>query len=122
LEYKTPKTQNTVLFTLLVLGAVSHFLKLFLAYNRGTVDGWRDVWFTTLASVCVITFPVHFFSKNEALKDSMFYLGVACGLAAFIYPSVPLKNAAFALQLPAVLFRQFDNFYGTSACGALENT
>lgn len=89
LRARRARTQNVVLFLLLAANFALHFLKLlFPPYNT---EGKFDYYIQTITpeNVCAINtmiFPFLFLSKNGALRDYMFYIGVISGIAASWIP------------------------------------
>lgn len=86
-------TQKAVLFGLLVLGLVLHFLKMYIPpYSVDEARLLRDAWFVNICAGNIALFPFLFFSKNKYVKDYMFYLGVLSGLIALLYPQEPMAK------------------------------
>jgi len=100
------KCQKSVLFSLLVLGFALHFLKVFIPpYSIDEGRMLRDSWFSNICAANIALFPFLFFSKNEKIKDYMFYIGVISGLIAFFYPQEPIaKIDQMAEQLDIIRF------------------
>ena len=102
-----PFTQNAVLFSLLVLGLVLHFLKVFIAPYGEIVNGelvitnrgWRDSWFVNICGANIALFPFFFLTKNKYLKDYMFYIGVISSLIVLFYPQEPIAKGDAASQM-----------------------
>lgn len=102
-----PFVQNTVLLSLLVIGIVLHFLKMYIApygeFVNGehiiTSRGWRDSWFVNICGANIALFPFFFLSKNKYLKDYMFYVGVISGLIVLFYPQEPIAKGDAATQM-----------------------
>lgn len=89
----TPLTQKTVLFLLLVVGFLFHFLKVYIPpYSVDEARLLRDSWFINICGANIALFPFLFFSKNNYVKDYMFYLGVLSGLLALFYPQEPIAK------------------------------
>ena len=81
------KVQHGVLFGLLVLGLVCHFLKVFIPpYSTDEARMLRDSWFVNICGANIALFPFMYFMKNKYVKDYMFYLGVLTGLIVLFYP------------------------------------
>ncbi len=105
-----PFTQNTVLFSLLFIGIVLHFLKIFVAPYGEVVDGeWvvtsrglRDSWFVNICGANILIFPFIFFSKNKYIKDYMFYIGVITGIIVLFYPEEPIAKGDAASQMAEI--------------------
>lgn len=88
-----PVVQKTVLFELLALGLIFHFLKVYIPpYSVDEARMLRDSWFVNICGANIALFPFLFFSKNKYVKDYMFYLGVLSGLIALFYPQEPLAK------------------------------
>ncbi len=106
LRNKTPFTQKAVLFGLLALGLLLHFLKVYIPpYSVDEARMLRDSWFVNICGANIALFPFMFFSKNDRVKDYMFYIGVLSGLIALIYPQEPLaKDNQLAEQLDIIRF------------------
>ena len=87
------KSQKAVLFSLLFVGLALHFLKMYIPpYSIDEARMLRDSWFSNICAANIAIFPFIFFSKNEKLKDYMFYIGVLSGLVAFVYPQEPMAK------------------------------
>ena len=106
LRNKTRFTQKAVLFSLLVLGLLLHFLKAYIPpYSVDEARHLRDSWFINICGANIALFPFFFFSKSEKIKDYMFYIGVISGLIALFYPQEPIaKVDQLAEQLDIVRF------------------
>ena len=99
-------TQKAVLFSLLALGLLLHFLKVYIPpYSVDEARMLRDSWFVNICGANIALFPFFFFSKNDKVKDYMFYIGVLSGLIALFYPQEPLdKSNQLGEQLDIVRF------------------
>ena len=94
LRHKSDKVKKIVLFSLLVLGFILHFIKaLFPPYSVDYDRYLRDSWFVNICGANIALFPFLFFSKNKHVKDYMFYIGVISGLIALFYPQEPLAKS-----------------------------
>ncbi len=91
---KTSQTvQKCVLFGLLLLGLIFHFLKVYIPpYSVDEARMLRDSWFVNICAANIALFPLLFFSKNGYVKDYMFYIGVLSGLIATFYPQEPMAK------------------------------
>lgn len=100
------KVQKAVLFSFLVAGLVLHFLKVFIPpYSTDEARMLRDSWFINICAANIALFPFMFFSKNDKVKDYMFYIGVLSGCIALFYPQEPMaKVDQLAEQLDIVRF------------------
>lgn len=100
--------QKTVLFSLLIVGLVVHFLKVYIPpYSVDEARMLRDSWFVNICGANIALFPFMFWSKNEKVKDYMFYIGVLSGLIALFYPEEPLAKGMegqLAEQLDVIRF------------------
>lgn len=93
LKNRTEKTQKVVLFAVLVSGFLLHFLKVYIPpYSVDEARMLRDSWFINICAANIALFPFMFFSKKDAVKDYMFYLGIISGLIAFVYPQEPMAK------------------------------
>ena len=105
-----PFTQSAVLFSLLIVGLVLHFLKIYVAPYGEMVNGeWeitsrglRDSWFVNICGANILLFPIFYFSKNKYIKDYMFYIGVISGLIVFFYPQEPIAKGDAASQMAEI--------------------
>ncbi len=99
-------TQKAVLFSLLALGLLLHFLKAYIPpYSVDEARHLRDSWFVNICGANIALFPFFFWSKNDKIKDYMFYIGVISGLIALFYPSEPIdKLDQAAEQLDIIRF------------------
>ena len=98
--------QKSVLFGLLALGLLFHFLKVYIPpYSVDEARMLRDAWFVNICGANIALFPILFLSKNDKIKDYMFYIGVLSGLIALFYPQEPIaKVDQYAEQLDIVRF------------------
>ncbi|MBQ7390534.1 MAG: YwaF family protein [Clostridia bacterium] len=88
------KVQKTVLLSILALGLVMHFTKVFYPpYSTDEARMLRDSWFVNICGANISLFPFIYLSKSEKAKDYMFYIGVISGLIALFYPQEPLAKA-----------------------------
>lgn len=99
-------TQKAVLFSFLALGLLLHFLKVYIPpYSVDEARMLRDSWFVNICGANIALFPFLFFSKNDRVKDYMFYIGVISGLIALFYPQEPIaKVDQLGEQLDIVRF------------------
>ncbi|MBO5980996.1 MAG: YwaF family protein [Clostridia bacterium] len=106
LRNRSVKLQKTVLFALLFVGFLLHFLKVYIPpYSIDEARMLRDSWFVNICAANIALFPFMFFSKNEKIKDYMFYIGLISGLIALFYPQEPMaKLDQLAEQLDIVRF------------------
>lgn len=106
LRNKSTSTQKTVLFSLLALGLLLHFLKAYIPpYSTDYARHLRDSWFVNICGANIALFPFFFFMKNKHIKDYMFYIGVISGLIALIYPQEPIaKSNQLAETLDIIRF------------------
>ena len=106
LKKRSVKCQNTVLFLLLALGLLLHFLKTYIPpYSVDEARMLRDSWFSNICAANIALFPFLFFSKKDNVKDYMFYIGIISGLIAFVYPQEPMaKIDQLAEQLDILRF------------------
>ena len=87
------KVQRGVLFGLLALGLLLHFLKAYIPpYSTDEARMLRDSWFINICGANIALFPFLFFSKNKYIKDYMFYIGLLTGLIVLFYPQEPLAK------------------------------
>lgn len=106
LRNKSVKVQKGVLFGLLVFGLLLHFLKVYIPpYSVDEARMLRDSWFVNICGANIALFPFFFWSKNDKVKDYMFYIGVLSGLIALFYPQEPIaKVDQLSEQLDIVRF------------------
>ena len=94
LRNKSTKTQKIVLFSLLAVGLLLHFLKVYIPpYSVDEARMLRDAWFVNICGANIALFPFLFWCKNKHVKDYMFYIGVISGLIALFYPQEPLAKS-----------------------------
>ncbi len=94
LRHRSTKTQKIVLFSLLAVGLLLHFLKVYIPpYSVDEARMLRDAWFVNICAANIALFPFLFFIKNKYVKDYMFYIGVISGLIALFYPQEPLAKS-----------------------------
>lgn len=106
LRNKSDFTKKAVLFGLLALGFVMHFTKVYYPpYSVDEARMLRDSWFVNICAANIALFPFFFWSKNDRIKDYMFYIGVISGLIALFYPQEPIAKAdQSAEQLDIIRF------------------
>jgi len=106
LREKSKFTQKAVLWGLLALGLLLHFLKVYIPpYSVDEARMLRDSWFVNICGANIALFPFFFFSKKEKVRDYMFYIGVLSGLIALFYPQEPMaKVDQLAEQLDIIRF------------------
>lgn len=106
LRNKSVKVQKGVLFGLLAFGLLLHFLKVYIPpYSVDEARMLRDSWFVNICGANIALFPFFFWSKNDKVKDYMFYIGVLSGLIALFYPQEPIaKGDQYGEQLDIVRF------------------
>lgn len=93
LRNKSAFTQKAVLFSLLAAGFIMHFLKVYIPpYSVDEARLLRDSWFVNICGANIGLFPFMFFSKNQKIKDYMFYIGCISGLIALFYPQEPIAK------------------------------
>ncbi len=93
LRNKSTKVQKSVLFSLLVIGFLLHFLKVYIPpYSVDEARMLRDSWFVNICAANIALFPFFFFSKNQKIWDYMFAIGMLSGLIAIFYPEEPLAK------------------------------
>ena len=99
-------TQKAVLFGLLAAGFLMHFLKVYIPpYSVDEARVLRDSWLVNICGANIALFPFFFWSKNDKIKDYMFYIGVISGLIALFYPQEPIaKLDQSAEQLDIIRF------------------
>ena len=83
-----------------------HFLKVYIPpYSVDEARMLRDSWFVNICGANIALFPFFFWSKNDKIKDYMFYIGVISGLIALFYPQEPIaKVDQSAEQLDIIRF------------------
>lgn len=106
LRNKKTGTQKAVLFGLLAFGLLLHFLKVYIPpYSVDEARMLRDSWFVNICGANIALFPFFFWSKNDKIKDYMFYIGVISGLIALLYPQEPIaKVDQYGEQLDIIRF------------------
>lgn len=93
LRKRSVKLQKGVLFGLLAVGLLLHFLKVYIPpYSVDEARMLRDSWFVNICGANIALFPFLFWSKNTKVKDYMFYIGVLSGLVALFYPQEPIAK------------------------------
>ena len=106
LRNKSDSTKKIVLFAFLALGVILHFTKVYYPpYSTDEARMLRDSWFVNICAGNIALFPFMFWSKNDKIKDYMFYIGVISGLIALFYPQEPMaKLDQAAEQLDIIRF------------------
>lgn len=99
LRNKSAKIQKIVLFSILILGLVAHFIKfLYPPYSTDHARMLRDAWFVNICGANIGLFPFMFLSKDKRVKDYMFYLGMLGGLIAVFVPLEPIAKVNQAAE------------------------
>lgn len=93
LRNRSQKLQKGVLFGLLAVGLLLHFLKVYIPpYSVDEARMLRDSWFVNICGANIALFPFMFWMKNQKVKDYMFFIGVLSGLVALFYPQEPIAK------------------------------
>lgn len=93
LRNRSVTTQKAVLFGLLALGFIMHFTKVYYPpYSMDEARMLRDSWFVNICGANIALFPFLFWSKNDKVKDYVFYIGAISGLIALFYPQEPIAK------------------------------
>lgn len=93
LRNRSETTKKLMLFSFLVLGIILHFTKIYYPpYSTDEARMLRDSWFVNICAANIALFPFMFWSKNQKVKDYMFYIGVISGLIALFYPQEPIAK------------------------------
>ena len=88
LKNKDDKFKHRFILFLLFSALALHFLKLaFYPYNQMFPTIIRKVTFENICAISTLIFPFIYLSKNKILKDYMLVMGIAAGIAAYIYPT-----------------------------------
>ena len=99
LRNKSKKVSSIVLFSLLLSGFILHFLKLFADFYQAWMPiSIRTITPEAICTVSILIFPWLFLSKNQLLKDYLFYMGVMGGLIATVYPVNVIGFYAFEFE------------------------
>ena len=87
LRNRDKRTIEIVLFSILIVNFLFHFLKLAFGYYQERMP-WviRTITPENICAVSVIVFPWFFLSKRAVLRDYMFYMGVISGIGATVIP------------------------------------
>lgn len=94
LKDSSTKVKKIVLFSFLAVGFLMHFFKVFIPpYSVNEARMLRDSWFVNICGANIGLFPFLFWSKNNKVKDYMFYIGVISGIIALFYPQEPLAKS-----------------------------
>lgn len=87
---KSQKFNYNLIFIILLVNAILHFLKIFIP----TVDYFYDLPYSiariSLENICavsVVSFPILFLLKNKYAYDAIFYIGILSALAALLMPT-----------------------------------
>ncbi len=106
LKNRSEFTQDVVLYSILGIGLLLHFLKVYIPpYSVDNARMLRDAWFVNICGANIALFPLFFLSKNKYLKDYMFYIGIISATIALLYPAEPIDKAdQLAEQLDIIRF------------------
>ena len=100
LKNRSEKTQKAVLFSILIIGFLLHFLKVYIPpYSVDEARMLRDAWFVNICAANIALFPFFFLSKNNRVKDYMVYIGIFSGLLAIFYPQEPMAKVDQAAEV-----------------------
>jgi len=100
LRHRNRRTAEIVLFSLLMLSFVLHFLKLtFDFYQAWMPRAIRTITPENICAVSVLVFPWFFLSKSKLCKDYMFYIGILSGVGATAFPIDAIGHHVFELEV-----------------------
>ena len=98
------RVQKAVLFSILAIGLILHFLKIYIPpYSVDEARMLRDSWFVNICGANIALFPLLFLSKSERAKDYMFYIGMLSGLIAIFYPQEPMAKVDQTVEMLDIL-------------------
>ena len=104
LRNRSRKTVNAVLIGLMAFALVLHFMKgLFPPYSLDYDRHLRDSWFINICGANIALFPFMLLTKNQYIKDYMFYIGVLSGIIAIFYPIDPIQKTDQMAEIVDVL-------------------
>lgn len=84
---KEKNTKNKVLIIISFVNLAIHFLRLLLPeYKENLPNEYKSVTFDSIASALTIMMPFILISKNNVMKDFLFYMGFIAGLISIVYP------------------------------------
>ena len=99
LKNKDDQYKEKVITILLFSAFILHFVKLlFYPYNDLFPESIRKVSFENICAISTLIFPFLFLSKKKVFLDYMLVMGIASGLAAYLYPT-------------EAIFETFDSIY-----------
>ncbi len=88
LKNKNDDFKRKVILLLLFSAFFLHFAKLFFhPYIDLFPESIRKVSFENICAISTLVFPFFFLSKKKILLDYMLVMGIASGLAAYLYPT-----------------------------------
>jgi hypothetical protein len=91
LKNKNDAFKEKVITILLFSAFFLHFLKLaFYPYNTLFPESIRKITFENICAISTLVFPFFYLSKKKILLDYMIVIGIASGIAAYIYPTEAL--------------------------------
>ena len=97
---KSLKAKKILVASLVIFNLFLHFFRLlFPPFAGDPIKIAENAWFINICAVSVLTFPFIFFSKSNAAKDWMFYIGVISGLLALVYPTEALGKSVLTFDL-----------------------
>lgn len=100
LRKRSDRTKKIVLFLLLLIGLVWHFLKaLYFPYNEDKNLLYANIWFVNICGAHIAFFPFMFLSKSDKAKDYMFYMGFLSGLLSLLYPMEVIRKTNQSLYV-----------------------
>ncbi len=86
LRNKSDKTKKIVIFSLLCLNLLTHFIAPLILESEPSERLRRIFWLNT-CGITAVTAPFIFWSKDRFLKGGMVYVGLFTGLLAMFLPS-----------------------------------
>lgn len=104
LRNRSRKTVNAVLIGLMAFALALHFMKgLFPPYSLDYDRHLRDSWFINICGANIALFPFMLLTKNQYIKDYMFYIGILSGIIAIFYPIDPIQKTDQMAEIVDVL-------------------
>lgn len=104
LRNRSTEVKKRVISSILFFALILHFMKLLFPPYVDDPNAVRKITPENICALSTLIFPFVFLSKNNTLKDYMFYLGILSGTLAVLLPIESLEKDAYIFAFDTIRF------------------